>query len=721
MKRSTANAASRPVYRALLVCLLQTLFVGSPSAWAADLIGWDELKADPAIEFHIVADHPRILTCAAEFDQLKRRLQLEPTKTLYWDTHSLARVMAEDDRAGMKAMAAAEWRSRLDFMIKIVSKDRCLEYNAMVGRQMQDFLEWYDCVARAGAFTPEQEKETHDAVFDRVGWLLTAYPCRDRIPGSWRVLDWVRSDNMHADGISAFGMTALCFPDDPRSKALLSYAIEEARWMFAEDGRAVWEGGVYQQSPRYNGASLRGLIPFFYAVRRNTNVDLFPMERLKRQLSYFVRSQPPPDRYWAPYVNKWYQPGTTAGLNEAPLGPFGKLADAYIPNVGVGDSNWYDSWYAMLAMAAPTYAKSDPDFAGQLMSTWDSAGEPYWVEAPRFLEFFIDPSIARVKPELKSEIWTNAGEGVLLDKPGEPDETWMYFKGCCQWPRAHQHHDSNSVSIYYDGYPIAVDTGSFNYSDPRHKAWATITAAHNTVAFDGVDRQFPGRIVSSHLGDQADYVMSAIEPFVPKSKLEGAGAIGRFNREVLFVKPGYFVIADDVQTALPDRWCLNIRSDREVRQEGNRLECDTSAGVAMDTCVLIPAGKFEWTVEDKPIHDMEPPPHLNQLLATTGIAPALTIEKHIEIHNPIDPSGNRRFLTVVQARKSDAAPITAQLLPGTEDVIEVRQGNQLDYVMLFPKRTSFVDPQRHIDFQGRVGVVRMSPIHATTLVDGGAD
>ena len=151
-----------------------------------------------------------------------------------------------------------------------------------------------------------------------------------------------------------------------------------------------------------------------------------------------------------------------------------------------------------------------------------------------------------------------------------------YFAG-------HQHPDQNSFVINAYGEKLAIDGGYYDwYGSPHFKAYSMTTLAHNTLLVDGQGQAVcktgaDGRV--AEYSDSSGYgytVGDASNPVVY------GGLLKRFERRILFIKPGFVVIHDLVasskDTAKLD-WMLHavkpITTDPSTRRFS--LQCEKAA------------------------------------------------------------------------------------------------------------------------------------------------
>ena len=126
---------------------------------------------------------------------------------------------------------------------------------------------------------------------------------------------------------------------------------------------------------------------------------------------------------------------------------------------------------------------------------------------------------------------------------GRDDVTVALHSG--RYWAGHQHADQNHFVIHAYGEKLAIDGGYYDwYGSPHFKAYSTQTVAHNTVLVDGhgqaaFRREADGRISAYFDSPGYGYVVGDAS----KPEIYG-GRLKRFDRRLLFIKPGFVVIHD---------------------------------------------------------------------------------------------------------------------------------------------------------------------------------
>ena len=155
---------------------------------------------------------------------------------------------------------------------------------------------------------------------------------------------------------------------------------------------------------------------------------------------------------------------------------------------------------------------------------------------------------------------------------------------------SHGHADQNAFVIEAFGRGLALATGYYPwYGSPHHHKWTRATRAVNSILVDGkgqVIRSWAarGKITAFHCDPTA-------EPGYDYVEGEAAAAYGgrmkRFRRHVVHVRPGIFVIFDDLVAAKPAtfQWLLHAHDKIEIEGQVLRVRRDPAA---MDVHVLLP-------------------------------------------------------------------------------------------------------------------------------------
>ncbi len=126
---------------------------------------------------------------------------------------------------------------------------------------------------------------------------------------------------------------------------------------------------------------------------------------------------------------------------------------------------------------------------------------------------------------------------------------------------SHEHFDKNSFSLYAYGEYLITDPGHSCYRGESHQTYDTSTAAHNTVDIDGENQTLAflergmlhdevhtyrsfhnqAQVVGRNFNPHCSYIASdAKRCYTP--------ALKAFTRHVLFLRPDYFVIFDQIDT-----------------------------------------------------------------------------------------------------------------------------------------------------------------------------
>jgi hypothetical protein len=148
--------------------------------------------------------------------------------------------------------------------------------------------------------------------------------------------------------------------------------------------------------------------------------------------------------------------------------------------------------------------------------------------------------------------WAVMRTGLVAD-----DDLFLAFKGGqSDWD--HHHPDLGSFILNAFGERLLIDQG-YSWRDEKGFSYAYSTPAHNVILVDGQGQTETGvgsrgpREVAAEITDflhssACDVLAAEVSRAYPPTVLS------RFTRCVLFIRPDYFVLLDDVEAPQPARW-----------------------------------------------------------------------------------------------------------------------------------------------------------------------
>ena len=233
--------------------------------------------------------------------------------------------------------------------------------------------------------------------------------------------------------------------------------------------------------------------------------------------------------------------------------------DGSIPHVGDADGGWLlplderspDDFRGLFSNAAAVFGR--PDYA------WAAAGpmsETLWLLGAAGLD-----AVEALRPEppstTPSRLFADGGYAVMRSDWGPHGHQLILDAGPlgCGTSDGHGHADLLSIQVAAFGAPYLVDAGTYCYTADREwRDFFRSTAAHSTVVVDGVGQAIPAgsfrwdgrprarvrRWRSTTAFDLVDAEHDAYQR-LPDPVLH--------RRRVIFVKPRYWVVVDDLQGA----------------------------------------------------------------------------------------------------------------------------------------------------------------------------
>jgi len=381
------------------------------------------------------------------------------------------------------------------------------------------------------------------------------------------------NQNFHTDIYNAVGSIGLAFPEHPESKAWVDHFRKQL------DAQLAYylypQSGCWEESHTYANHVMHTLLPTLHKLRKQ-GVNLFADERLKKMFNFFVISVTPFDKNHGSRVT---------------------------PNAGDHDEG--TNYREIYRSAAEGFVTVDEPFARNLMWMYREMGGKE--AGPVGADHRVCPPEA---PALPSQ-WLQGFGAVLRAKDAQGDETWMLLRVGESW--GHHHADDNSIHMYAKGAPLISDAGK---GSRISEDWKYNAYGHSRISLPEVNvhnyvgRHHRGWIKDRYFSEAADYLLG-YTPFLDNlsPRKDGNPAQmtpinpGFHDRQVLFVRPDYFLVRDTVRSSgySEDLW-LHLDAT-EIKQDGNVITAITKNGVELDMIFLQGLGKsFDTgTVNGKPV------------------------------------------------------------------------------------------------------------------------
>ena len=137
---------------------------------------------------------------------------------------------------------------------------------------------------------------------------------------------------------------------------------------------------------------------------------------------------------------------------------------------------------------------------------------------------------------------------------------------------SHGHPDQNAFTIEAFGEALAITSGYYPwYGSDHHRNWQRQTKSSNSITIDGWKGQqgvaaAKGKVVIFENRDVYDYILGdATQAYM--------GLLTRFHRHVIHIRPGVYVIYDDLEAPEPVtfEWWLHALSEMSVNESGKSI------------------------------------------------------------------------------------------------------------------------------------------------------
>lgn len=139
---------------------------------------------------------------------------------------------------------------------------------------------------------------------------------------------------------------------------------------------------------------------------------------------------------------------------------------------------------------------------------------------------------------------------------------------------SHNHANQNAFVLEAFGEPLAISSGYYQrYGCPHHAGWTWQTKSHNSILVNN-EGQVPRSYTSRGYIREFDNTDGFCYTTGDATEAYG-GRLTKFLRHVLFCRPDYFVLMDELETAQPAtfQWLLHSRSPMALAEAVQQVTC----------------------------------------------------------------------------------------------------------------------------------------------------
>ena len=179
--------------------------------------------------------------------------------------------------------------------------------------------------------------------------------------------------------------------------------------------------------------------------------------------------------------------------------------------------------------------------------------------------------------------------GLHSDLADPDNDTCMVLKSSPYGSVSHSHADQNAFAIMKGGKALAIPSGYYgpSYGERHHAEWTRTTKANNCVLVDGEgqgirDAKACGRIAAFEDRPGGTYLLADAAPAY-------MGKLIRCDRHILFLRPGLFILLDDLEAPKPARFQWMLHAFEEMQVAGNQA-VSRRDGATMDVRLSSSAG-----------------------------------------------------------------------------------------------------------------------------------
>lgn len=620
--RRPAKKSASPVRSGLFLRILIALMIG-PFAMTLT----PNIQTAQAVTQNIGAtEHPRILFTVGDIPRL--RSQAASTHQSIWSPI----LEFSQSQLGSTPLAAPTCPDNLDGMRNsgnqliafafsyVITGDR--SYLDLTRRHMSAYSKWTDWGDEAGCGNrdlgfhqmllgfsiaydwtyndlTDAERQTFGAqIALRAQQSYEAVTANDYQWFNW----WRRAyiQNHHQTNSSALGLAALVLKgSDQRAQTWLGTAVD----MMSRD-KSILEGigdGSWHEGISYQSYGLTLSLPFLKSLRQLEGTDLIPHTYLKNY------------SYWRVY-------------NMLPS------SDRHVLGFGDFDWSWGNAYSSqnILRFNAAEYNDGYAEWGAQQIANTSGRQASVFSSPWYVFEFlYYNPGVGASNPsglstsrtfaDMASVIWRTGWSandlafGLKAGGQGGAYPTQRFIGGQYPFDRlridkfssGHDHEDAGTIYLYRGNTELASENVGFQQVETKY---------HNTLLIDGKGQYRPpdsfgsysywsenpalyhdiaGKIAFRDGSPGFEYVVADItNPYRLTNQTTGkpdATMVSSLNRRVLFIKPGYFVMIDDIKAASGHTYDWINHFDSGVSLDGGWIKGVSQNNQLLGVKVLSPS------------------------------------------------------------------------------------------------------------------------------------
>jgi len=416
-----------------------------------------------------------------------------------------------------------------------------------------------------------------------------------------------------------------------------------------------WGGddGGWAEGVPYGQWYNRWYIPFFATLERTTNFSFWDRPFYRRVQDFYVYCSPP---------NAESMPFGDGQNSNQPASTLKCLLQLWAAR--------YDS-----EVAAARAAQIDAD--GHCLSDLMGTIYPPPEGAPDFEALDVPDS----------KCFSDVGWASLHSDLATPEaDNHLLFRSSRYGNVSHSHNNQNAFCLFSGGDALAISTGYRpQHGSPHHEEWTRQTKAHNSILVDGEGQE---QGVTS-TGQITDFNDAEAYTYLCGDAADAYSSLERFDRHLLYVDPGLYLIYDDLRAPTPSTysWLLHTHEEPSTDREKQRIEAQRGDAqmrarlFSADELVIAHTDQFEPPVNEGIIDDLrEDWPNQHHVTAETGAAKHARILAVIEVWQDDDPG-------IKCERVGDTIRVTAPGFSGEATVAgetgltaEVRRGSSTERV-----------------------------------------
>ncbi|MFP4248250.1 MAG: DUF4962 domain-containing protein [Armatimonadota bacterium] len=321
---------------------------------------------------------------------------------------------------------------------------------------------------------------------------------------------------------------------------------------------------------------------------------------------------------------------------------------------------WYQHWGDVYSLHSPIFGNGNDAAISNLLATLTGSPWVKWwsdtvvANPDRLFLWYASESGIEPRPPVdipQARAFRDVGKLAAYDRFYDHAGNRIFFRSSRYGAHAHAHADQNAFVLHAGGEIMAVDAGHYTYyGDDYWRNFFQASNAHNTLLVNGESQPIS---ITSRGNISAFFNSPRYCTFTGDASEAYDDLLEQFDRTVVFIRPGVFVVYDELAAPEPSEytWLLNAFEAAQIDEAGQQMTIRQRH---------MRLGVHHLAPDDMTYAQTDERPHPVLTKAFSRVTEMFPQQFNIRVI-PETQRADERILTVMEAYEADEGPAIADL------------------------------------------------------------